>query len=206
MPDLDNLSRSFRGAWRNIGKHAANGVEYLSASLAHITVGEIPKSKGLPLLLPLAQQLCQLSKQSSDERLCSTVELPKDAERCRDTEIALHAAQRVHAEIVINDEYPSDQEIVERVCKEFCLELPRVYALGVLEAVAVPAIYMNAEEAWFTIKDCEARLVEKLAETARELASNPSAPTLTRISKPTQKRRSQDELVGVTLTLNKENI
>lgn len=203
VPDQDNLSRSLPKAWSGARRAALGGPKHLGKYLASITVQELPQSKGIALLDTLADQLKQIAEQSIERRMVATLELPDGSERCRDTEIALHAAERVLVEIVTSDEEPPiTTELRQKLYEEFCVEIPKVYCLGVLAIKHIPTLYSNTAKALRELKRCEQTLRQMLKPTARELAENPMNPTLTKIPKPRLSRPSQEELVGSPLKLN----
>lgn len=203
MPDCDNLPRTLSRAWREAYKAARYGPEFLAKFLAHTTVKELPKSQGLFLLEPLAFQLQKIMQLPVEERVRAVLEPPLGSEQCRDTLIAVHAAEHVLSEIVTaHRQTLTSEEVRVRLYETFCLEIPRVYCLGVLSVKGIPNPYLNVEMACQQIIKCESLLQRELAHTAQELAVCPTAPDLSPISKPQRKRLSQPELVDSTLSVN----
>lgn len=200
MPDRDNLSRSLPKGWGGAYGAARKGPEFLAKYLAHITSKELCESSGLEFLEPLTQQLSQLVQLSLEGRSVATLEPPANSELIREGLLALHAAERVLAEMLTSPDQPkSVKEVRERLCKEFCIEIPRVYCLGVLSVRGVPDIYRDVTEAQKELRACEELLRDELKTTAKELAKNPSKPEITRIRRPKYQKPSQPELVSTSL-------
>ncbi len=109
--------------------------------------------------------------------------------------------------MLISSEQPkSVDEVRERLCEEFCVEVPRVYCLGVLGVRGVPDIYRDITEAQKELRACEEVLRDELKATAKELAKNSDKPKITPIRRPKYQKPSQPELVSVSLGINRSAI
>lgn len=207
MPDKDNIANSFPKGWGNTLREAVHGPEHLAQYLGHLTTREIRNSgdlaEALPLLEGIIPALMRIAEQTDDLRISAKFNNALFDQDTREKLIVLKAGDRVWADMLSDPGRKfSLDEVRQKLYEAFCLEIPRVFALGILSLKGIPSPFADENQALAAQAVCENKLRQLLQPVAEELALDPVGHQVTPIRRPPKQEVSQEVMTGVEIRVN----